>query len=129
MEEVEQRIQVLEQEETIAFHAYLGTYTSIPKYTVVIFPNIQENLGNGYDGTTGQFTVPPGGSGVYYFYVHFLSAPGGEYVSMHIRDNGDPKYIAFTSGSTGYSKCSCGAVIVLQEGRYSKSLPKIFKNN
>ena len=67
IEDAEQKIQVLEQEETIAFHAYLGTYSSIAEDTVVIFPNIEENRGNGYDGATGEFTVPPGGAGVYYF--------------------------------------------------------------
>ena len=48
IEDVEQRIQILEQEETIAFHAYLGTYSSIPEKTVV-----EENLGNGYNDATG----------------------------------------------------------------------------
>ena len=123
--DVEQRIQVLEQEETIAFHAYLGTYSSIPEDTVVVFPNIEENRGNGYDGVTGEFTVPAGGAGVYYFYAHFLCAPGGEWVSMHLRQNGDQKCVAFTSDSTGYSNYSCGVVIVLQEGRYT--FQEIFK--
>ena len=125
IEDVEQRIQILEQEETIAFHACLATYSSIPENTVVVFPNIEENLGNGYNGATGEFTVPPGGAGVYYFYAHFLSAPGGEWVSMWLRHNGDQKCIAFTSDSTWYSNYSCGAVIVLKEGRYT--FQEIFK--
>ena len=72
IEDLSTRLRRLEQDGTVAFHTFLGVYTSIPDETVIVFPNINVNIGNGYDGTTGEFTVPSGGTGLYYLYAHFL---------------------------------------------------------
>ena len=45
------------------------------------------NLGGGYNSSTGKFTTPSGGAGLYYFYVHVL-VDHGRWVWMNIRHNG-----------------------------------------
>ena len=55
----------------IAFHAY-DRISPIPVQSVIVFPNVIANLGNSYDNETGNFIVPPGGAGVYYFHFHSL---------------------------------------------------------
>ena len=72
IDELNTRLMRLEQNGTVAFHTVLGTYTSIPEGSVIVFPNINISLGGGYNGATGEFTVPIDADGLYYFYVHFL---------------------------------------------------------
>ena len=102
---------------TIAFHAYLGDYDSVPESTVIVFGNVNVNIGNGYDGSTGQFTVPPGGDGLYYLYGHFAGHPSMWY-RLALRKNGSTLCIAWEDENTGGDNpaSSCGAVTVLYEG-------------
>ena len=44
-----------------------GAYTSA---TPVKPGTVKHNFGNGYDLSTGRFTVPSGGAGLYWFHVH-----------------------------------------------------------
>ena len=71
IESANQRLSRLEVNGTVAFQAFLHEYTSIPISSIVIFDQVYTNLASGYDVTTGVFTVPPGGEGLYYFYSHF----------------------------------------------------------
>ena len=102
----------------MAFQAYLGEYTSIPVGSTVIFDQVYTNLGNGYDVTTGLFTVPPGGGGLYYFYVHFSYEPS-EFSRYTIRVNGAIRCSTrgnyLNSGAYGSSSCSIPTVV--QEGK------------
>ena len=111
------QLERLEQDGTFAFHAFLGTYTSLPEEAVVVFPNINVNIGNGYDGSTGQFTVPPGGDGLYYLYAHFLFNRG-KLVWIRMQVNDLDLCVAFEDGvnAPSYGGGSCGAVVPLQEG-------------
>ncbi|XP_062575479.1 complement C1q tumor necrosis factor-related protein 3-like [Saccostrea cucullata] len=62
----EQRGNTLTEKETIAFEASLNSsLSSIKSGERVIFSTLDENNGNGYDASSGIFTVP--GSGVYVF--------------------------------------------------------------
>ena len=74
VEALDIRLERMELNGTIAFHAYLGLYDSVPESTVIVFGNVNVNIGNGYDGATGEFTVPPGGDGLYYLYGHFTGS-------------------------------------------------------
>ena len=69
------RVTALESEEVIAFHAY-ERIAPIPVGSNIIFPLVDVNLGNGYNAETGEFTVPAGGSGLYYFHFHTLVEDG-----------------------------------------------------
>ena len=71
IEAVNEQLSKLEVNGTVAFHVFLHEYTSIPIDSTVLFGQVYTNLGTGYDVTTGVFTVPPGGDGLYYFYAHF----------------------------------------------------------
>ena len=119
IEDLSVRLGRLEQDGTVAFHAFLGVYTSIPDETVIIFPNINVNIGNGYDGTTGEFTVPSGGAGLYYLYGHFLF-DRGKAVTTRMQVNDADLCVAYEDGieAPSYGGSSCGAVVPLQEGSF-----------
>ena len=78
VDDIDTRMSEFELNGTVAFHAYLTAYASIPVGSVVIFQEDYVNIGGGYDVTTGDFTVPTGKAGLYYFYVHFSHAVGKE---------------------------------------------------
>ena len=105
----------LELNGTVAFHAYLGEYVAIAPGSVVPFQNINVNLGSGFDGDTGQFTVPEGGAGLYHFYVHVV-VEGQSSGRFDIRQNGNLKCVAYVSNSHN-DGFSCGAVVQLEEGK------------
>ena len=81
IEAANQRLSRLEVNGTVAFHAFLHEYTSIPIGSIFIFDLVYMNLASGYDVTTGAFTVPPGGEGLYYFFT-LTSATNP--VSLHV---------------------------------------------
>ena len=99
------------------FHAVLASYSSIPEDTPAIFDEVNVNLGNGYSPTTGLFTVPSGGAGLYYFYTYLLYYPN-ENSNFPIRHNGFDLCDTYADGDSGdCDMTSCGAVVVLEEGR------------
>ena len=67
VDSLDSRLSEVELDGAVAFHVYLGSYSSVPVNTIVIY----DNLGSGYDSGTGIFTVPTGGAGLYYFFAHF----------------------------------------------------------
>ena len=119
IDDLNTRIGRVEQNGTVAFHAFLGVYTSIPEGSVIVFPNINTNLGDGYDVATGEFTVPADADGLYYFYVHFLYDLGNR-IWARIKVNGDDLCVAYDNALnlSNYSGSSCGAVVTLQAGNF-----------
>ena len=59
----------IEPNDVTAFHAYDISLPIAPG-SPMIFPSVDVNLGDGYNSETGEFTVPPGGAGVYFFYFY-----------------------------------------------------------
>ena len=120
IDELDSRVEWVEQDGTVAFHAFLGSYTSIPQGSVIVFPNININIKNGYSGATGEFTVPSGGAGLYYLYAHFLFE-AGNLVWIRMQVNGADLCVAFEDGlnAISYGGASCGAVVSLQEGSFN----------
>ena len=115
--ELDSRLSQLEVDEAVAFHAALGTYSTIPIESIMVFDNVNVNLGGGYNSSTGQFTTPSGGARFYYFYVHVL-VDHGKWVWMNIRHNGVTVAIMAEDefGGDDNPAASCGAVIMMQEG-------------
>ena len=71
-----------------------------------------------YDNTTGVFTVPPGGDGVYYFST-FLLAFYGKAASFRIRVNEDDMCAAWpyqNRHDTEYDSASCSAIVDVVAG-------------
>ena len=72
-----------------------------------------------YDSTTGVFTVPPGGDGVYYFSTYLL-VDDGEYAYIDIRLNDD--VICSTlpdhnhNAASDLAPGSCSAVVDVMDG-------------
>ena len=54
---------------TIAFSAHV-VISPVAVESTVVFPELDVNLGNGYNNETGEFTVPPEGAGIYFFFSH-----------------------------------------------------------
>ena len=75
-----------------------------------------------YDSTTGVFTVPSGGDGVYYFSV-FLLVPYGEYVNIDMTLNDDVicsiQADQNNSGSGDCQAASCSVVLDVVSGKRS----------
>ena len=74
-----------------------------------------------YNSTTGMFTVPPGGDGMYFFYI-FMKVDWGEYALFEIRinnvrmcsANGDHDTLASDNPSA-----TCGVVASLTAGNHT----------
>ena len=84
----------------------------------MVFPEIDANLGDGYDKETGEFTVPPGGAGVYFLFFYTL-VDQGELGNFYIARNGNPLCSAYgdhDSLGSDWPSASCGVVFVLDEG-------------
>ena len=105
-------------EPTIAFSAY-DVMTPIEVENTVVFPELDVNLGNGYNNQTGEFTVPPEGAGVYFLFFHTL-VEEGELGNFYIARNGDPLCSAYgdhNAFGSDWPATSCGAVYILNEGK------------
>ena len=104
-------------EPTIAFSAH-DVISPISVETTVVFPELDVNLGNGYNNATGEFTVPPGGDGVYFLYFHTL-VDEGEWGNFYVARNGDPLCSAYGDHNalgSDWPATSCGAMSILNEG-------------
>ena len=115
------RLSQVELDGAVAFHAYLGIYSTIPPGSVVVMPNVLVNLGNGFNSETGTFTVPTGGAGLYYLYAHFMYDIG-DWVYIGIRRNGFTLCYATNDDlqeAQDHDASSCGAVSILNEGKQS----------
>ena len=117
IEETNVRLSRLEVNGTVAFHVFIAEYTSIPIDTTVLFDQVYINLSNGYDITTGVFTVPPGGEGLYYFYAHFFYEVS-QFARFNVLVNGNIRCTTAESdvNSGDYGSSSCAVTTVLQEG-------------
>ena len=96
---------------TIAF-ATTSVVTPIEVFDPMVFPIVEVNLGDGYNSETGQFTVPPGGAGVYFVYFFTLVSPG-EFAQFHIRRTGVILCSAYGDHEaldSGWAPASCGIV-------------------
>ena len=113
-------------EPVIAFSVH-NIISPIPEETNMIFPEIDANLGHGYDNETGEFTVPPGGVGVYFLFFYTL-VDQGELGNFYIARNGDPlcsTYGDHDSLGSDWPSASCGVVFVLDEGTNCNEVQKI----
>ena len=70
-----------------------------------------------YDSTTGNFTVPPGGGGLYYFST-YLFVDNGEQGVSNIWVNGEILCTATGDGDNGndYQQATCSGLVQLAEG-------------
>ena len=116
--DVNENLIKLEVDGTVAFNADLGFYESLPVGSTVIYSEVNENHGNGYDNTTGEFVVPSGGAGLYYFFVHFL-IQDGLYATFRIEHNGAAICDAVADESAGgdMPATSCAAMVLLSGGK------------
>ena len=89
VDSLDSRLSQLQVDGTFAFHAYVGSYSTVPVNTIVVYDNVIINQGNGYNSGRGFFTVPTGGAGLYYFFAHFaFDHNRGDFASFGIRKNG-----------------------------------------
>ena len=117
VDDIDARLSEFELNGTVGFHAYLTAYTSIPVGSVVIFQEDYVNIGSGYDVTTGDFTVPTGKAGLYYFYVHFsyLASKMGDFYLL-ASDVATCRSVGDDDSGSDTSSSSCSCVANLEEG-------------
>ena len=109
----------IEHNDVIAFHAYDISLPIAPG-SPMIFPSVDVNLGDGYNSETGEFTVPSGGAGVYFFYFYTLVEDGlftdfcvdSVGVSQICRAIGDLDILGYDQPTA-----TCGAVYAVNEGK------------
>ena len=85
-----------------------------------MFIEINKNSNCSYDSSTGVFTVPSGGAGLYYFYVNFWSTEGENAifdvrVNEVLRCRAESDEAVTTPDDNGTP--SCGFVTTLSEGK------------
>ena len=106
-------------EPPIAFSAH-DVITPTVEDSIVVFLELDVNLGNGYNNETGEFTVPPGGAGVYFLFFYTLIGLG-ELAQFIVARNGDDLCRAYGDHDTvgnDYPAASCGTVAMLDEGEH-----------
>ena len=72
-----------------------------------------------YNSSTGEFTVPTGGAGLYYFYVHVLVDDGEEASLSLVRNNEALCSLNAdndNSGTGDYATGTCAATVMLNTG-------------
>ena len=83
-----------------------------------------------YDSTTGTFTVPPGGDGLYYFSAYFVVFYH-EYAGFNIQINGEVLCTARTDEeqqtTTDPGQSACSAASSVAEGLWQNILEYYFR--
>ena len=73
-----------------------------------------------YNPSTGEFTAPPGGAGLYYFYVH-AQVDHGEYARFNLKRNSETLCTLegdnSQNGADDYDTGTCAATAMLNEGK------------
>ena len=119
--DLDTRLSQLELDDTVAFHIVQDSYSSVPEESILVFNGVNVNIGNGYSTASRTFTVPSCGAGLYYFYAHliFYSDENSDfnirYNGLHVCD-----ITELNSGSADLGMSSCGAVMVVEEGKLFK---------
>ncbi|CAC5418637.1 C1QL [Mytilus coruscus] len=72
--------------ENVAFHAYVARHTPFSGNDILKFDNVDTNIGNNYDPTTGKFTAPKAGL---YQIVCTIQGLGTSAVTFQIQKNND----------------------------------------
>ena len=117
VDDIDARLSEFELNGTVAFHAYLTAYTSIPEDSVVIFQEDYVNIGGGYDVMTGDFTVPTGKAGLYHFYIHLshMASQTGDFYLM-VNDTVTCRSVGDDDTGSDSSSSSCSVIALLEEG-------------
>jgi len=110
----------------IAFLA-IGNNGNYVTTSPVIPSLVKHNYGSGYDSSTGRFTVPSGGAGLYWFHAHFgivqTTASGSCYPRINFYNAaGSAIYLPYTywnhPASAHYGSCPITATFDLAVGDY-----------
>ncbi|XP_045176575.2 complement C1q-like protein 4 [Mercenaria mercenaria] len=102
-------------EKQVAFSAYLtGDMTSVPSHRIIIFNEVQTNVGDAYNGKTGIFVcrIP----GVYVFYW-VTTNKNRNYMDSELVVNGNERSHAF-SDSGDHDDYSVASNVVTTELRF-----------
>ncbi|XP_022088279.1 complement C1q subcomponent subunit B-like [Acanthaster planci] len=98
----------------VAFSAYRTTQVTGNGGDVIIFDNIETNLGDGYSSQSGVFTcsVP----GAYFFTTSLQRTASSVHPYVKLKKNSQLVFSIYDSGSNMYRQCSNSAVIILAAG-------------
>ena len=82
-------------------------------YVQVIWQNIEYNIGNAYDSSSGKFTSPF--DGIYFFNV-LANKYGAKHAYIYISVNGSNKIITYTSDEKSHDFVSYSGQLKLNKG-------------
>lgn len=94
-----------------AFSAKLSPATSATN--TLKFATVQQNIGSGYNSSTGRFTAPVAGS--YYFHCHCLFNSGAANLSLK---KNSTDYVIMETDESGFHQAVISAVVPLAAGDY-----------
>ena len=102
----------------IVFH---GTSSKLKEMGASLFENwacglITSSPIHRYNTETGEFTVPAGGGGLYFFYTNLWTV-SGELAVFQLRVNGAWRCRAESSIANVDDEAACGIPLVLAEGK------------
>ena len=107
-------VQKVESQQSVSFSArVLPSYPDIAPYTVIKFSQVVTNIGNAYNSSTGEFTVP--WPGVYVFYSNILSGEN-QLVETILQVNGNTKLWLYSGGNPFRGAGSNMIIIHLESG-------------
>ena len=98
--------------EVPAFGASFTKHVNLANNEVVKFDKVWTNIGNGYDSSSGVFTVPRGG--VYQFSCSAMTY-SGKTLRLHLMKN-DQRTVSLYPGDSGYNMGTLSMVLELKKG-------------
>ena len=101
------------------------------QFSYILYPQLFVVIRFRYNGTTGIFTVPEGGSGLYFLYIHLITTTGN-FAAFELKRNEEQICVAEgDNGSNGWNHdtTTCGAVVQLNEGEWNGIYTKFLMVN
>ncbi|XP_041374643.1 caprin-2-like [Gigantopelta aegis] len=105
------------QIQRVAFSAGRTSHLHLQNATNITYDRVFTNIGNGYNKTSGIFTVPEGAAGTYVFMFHGLAQRSGKFW-LDLYKNSVYVISAYAHTSHEFGSSSNVAAMELQEGDY-----------
>ena len=104
---------IVAKETQEGFTVGLTTSSGVWSGSILIFPHVVSNIGNGYNPTTGKFTASK--KGTYVFFVT-VNTNGKNYIYLDIVHNGASKVRTMSDNTASFMTGTNMAVLELNKG-------------
>ena len=96
------------------FKVTIAADHTFPAKSIILWEDILENVGDGYDANTGKFMAPQ--AGTYRFVLTVMNAQAGDEVYLHLVVNGAGSCVALASEVERFQTGVCTQVVRLAAG-------------